>query len=126
MRVVRERSLLHTVAICIFVLSLVLTACAGPTPTEAPAEAPAEAPTEAPAEVPTEAPTEAPAEPEPSPNQAPMLAELVASGDLPPLEERLPENPMVVEWHLAPRLPGCRGLSCSGAPHLRVRAALAA
>lgn len=30
-------------------------------------------------------------------NEAPMLAELVAAGDLPPLEERLPENPLVVE-----------------------------
>jgi peptide/nickel transport system substrate-binding protein len=29
--------------------------------------------------------------------QAPMLDELVASGDLPPLEERLPANPLVVE-----------------------------
>ena len=28
--------------------------------------------------------------------EAPMLAALVASGDLPPLEERLPKNPMVV------------------------------
>jgi peptide/nickel transport system substrate-binding protein len=28
--------------------------------------------------------------------EAPMLAELVASGDLPPVEERLPENPRVV------------------------------
>ena len=32
-----------------------------------------------------------------SPNQAPMLAEMVAAGDLPPLEERLPVNPMVLE-----------------------------
>ncbi|SFV29046.1 peptide/nickel transport system substrate-binding protein [Devosia crocina] len=29
--------------------------------------------------------------------QAPMLDDLVASGDLPPLEERLPSNPLVVE-----------------------------
>jgi peptide/nickel transport system substrate-binding protein len=29
--------------------------------------------------------------------QAPMLDEMVASGELPPLEERLPENPLVVE-----------------------------
>src|SRR5829696_7551519 len=28
--------------------------------------------------------------------EAPMLAELVASGDLPPVAERLPDNPMVV------------------------------
>ncbi|QVQ55012.1 ABC transporter substrate-binding protein [Spiractinospora alimapuensis] len=31
--------------------------------------------------------------------EAPRLAELVESGDLPPLEERLPENPLVVEPH---------------------------
>ncbi|GAA3743961.1 ABC transporter substrate-binding protein [Salinactinospora qingdaonensis] len=31
--------------------------------------------------------------------QAPMLAERVDSGDLPPLEERLPEEPVVVEPH---------------------------
>ena len=30
--------------------------------------------------------------------EAPMLAELVASGDLPPVEERLPVNPLVVEF----------------------------
>lgn len=32
-----------------------------------------------------------------SPNEAPMLQELVAAGDLPPLEERLPENPLVID-----------------------------
>jgi peptide/nickel transport system substrate-binding protein len=31
--------------------------------------------------------------------EAPMLAEMVESGDLPPLEERLPEEPLVVEPH---------------------------
>ncbi len=30
-------------------------------------------------------------------NEAPALADLVASGDLPPIEERLPKNPLVVE-----------------------------
>ncbi|NLA57669.1 MAG: ABC transporter substrate-binding protein [Firmicutes bacterium] len=30
-------------------------------------------------------------------NEAPMLAELVARGELPPVEERLPKNPVVVE-----------------------------
>lgn len=29
--------------------------------------------------------------------EAPMLAEMVAAGELPPLEERLPENPLVIE-----------------------------
>ena len=32
-----------------------------------------------------------------STNESPMLAEMVAAGDLPPLEERLPENPLGVE-----------------------------
>ena len=48
-------------------------------------------------------------------NEAPMLAELVASGELPPVDERLPLNPAVVPhsgryrqlWrHLPPRLQG--------------------
>ena len=30
-------------------------------------------------------------------NEAPMLAEMVAAGSLPALEERLPSNPMVIE-----------------------------
>ena len=30
-------------------------------------------------------------------NEAPMLAELVEEGKLPPVEERLPEEPFVVE-----------------------------
>jgi peptide/nickel transport system substrate-binding protein len=34
---------------------------------------------------------------DPDAKEAPMLAELVASGDLPPLEERLPAVPLVVE-----------------------------
>lgn len=74
------------------ILVLVLVAC-GPTPTEAPAE---------PAEPAEPAATEAPAEPEEpeapavSANQSPMLQELVASGDLPPLAERLPADVLTV------------------------------
>ena len=30
-------------------------------------------------------------------NEAPMLADMVAAGDLPPVEERLPDNPLVLE-----------------------------
>ncbi len=70
----------------------ILTACAQPAaPTTAPA-----APTTAPV-----APTTAPAEPsapaEARYSEAPMLADNVTSGDLPPVEERLPENPFVAE-----------------------------
>lgn len=63
-------------------------------PVAEPTEKPVEKPTEAPvAEAPTEAaPTEVPA---PTYKDPPMLADLVASGDLPPIDERLPINPMV-------------------------------
>ena len=30
-------------------------------------------------------------------NEAPMLADMVASGDLPPVDERVPANPLVLE-----------------------------
>jgi peptide/nickel transport system substrate-binding protein len=72
----------------------VAAACAGPmpVPTE---EAPAPEETEEPE---PEEPEEPAAEvPETKFNEAPMLAELVASGDLPPVDERLPENPLVLE-----------------------------
>jgi len=75
-----------------------LAACSTAATTEAPAEpaateAPAEpAATEAPAEP---AATEAPAEPMSAYTEAPMLAAMVAAGSLPPVEERLPENPMI-------------------------------
>ncbi|MGI6209851.1 MAG: ABC transporter substrate-binding protein [Anaerolineae bacterium] len=95
--------------------SAALAACGGgqPAPT-APTEAPAE-PTTAPAEptattaaaaeptTPPEA-TAAPAEPSPTSaaeaapsryNEAPMLAERVAAGELPPVDERLPVEPLM-------------------------------
>jgi hypothetical protein len=68
----------------VLILSMILTAC-GSTPTTAPAE-----PTEAEA-VEVEAP-----EPEMA-KESPMLAEMVAAGELPPLEERIPSNPRVVK-----------------------------
>jgi len=90
------------------ILSMLISACQTATPTTAPAEpvateAPAEpVATEAPAEpVATEAPaepvaTEAPAEPVSMYKEAPMLKELVDSGELPPVEERLPVTPLVI------------------------------
>jgi len=63
----------------------VVAACKAPA-TEAPAT---EAPTEA-----TKEP-EAPAAPASKYQEAPMLAELVAAGSLPPVDERLPLNPYV-------------------------------
>ena len=54
---------------------------------------PAAAPTTAPAEPAAEEPK---AEEPAKSKEAPMLAERVAAGTLPPLEERIPENPLVV------------------------------
>ena len=66
---------------------------------QAPTEAAAAA-TAVPAVEATAAPEEAPAEAAPaaaSPyKESPMLAELVKAGQLPPIEQRLPENPYVV------------------------------
>ena len=71
----------------LLITAFVLAACGGGAATQAPAtEAPA---TEAPS---TQAPaTEAPA----GLAEAPALADLVAAGTLPPVQERLPDNPVV-------------------------------
>ena len=68
----------------------VLVACGGPA--AAPAEAPSAAATAAPA-----AEAAAPAGPPGTYKEAPMLADLVAAGQLPPVDQRLPENPLVME-----------------------------
>ncbi len=66
-------------------------ACAQPAqPTTAPAQ-----PTTAPAQ-PTTAPAQPTAAPAPKYGEAPMLAELVKAGKLPPVEERLPKDPLVL------------------------------
>jgi peptide/nickel transport system substrate-binding protein len=73
----------------IMVLSMILSACQASTP----------APTEPPAEQPTEevvAPTAAPEEPMAKYKEAPMLTEMVDKGELPPVDERLPDNPLVI------------------------------
>ena len=80
----------------LLLLTFVLTACGTATPTAAPQE-PKEAtaviePTSAPVEVATTAPEE----PVSAYNEAPMLKDLVDKGELPPVDERLPENPLVV------------------------------
>jgi len=74
----------------ILALAVLLSACqaAPPAPTEAPK-------TEAPVEEATAAPTAAPEETAKY-NEAPMLKEMVDAGTLPPIEERLPENPLVI------------------------------
>jgi ABC-type transport system substrate-binding protein len=85
------------------IVALLIGACGTP-PTPAPAAQPTAEqkpvevkPTEKPAEVkPTEppAPTAAPAS---KYNEAPALADQVKAGTLPPVEERLPKEPLVVE-----------------------------
>lgn len=77
----------------LIIASLVLTACGAPAATEPPAA------TQAPA---TQAPgaTEEPGTEVPEVttfNEAPELADMVAAGDLPPVEERLPDEPVVTE-----------------------------
>ncbi len=74
----------------VVILSFVLSACTQATPTAAPA---ATKPPAAPAA------TQPPAAPAPSGKykEAPMLAEQVKAGKLPPVDQRLPENPAVVE-----------------------------
>ena len=65
-------------------------ACTQPAPqAEPPAATPAQPEPAAPAQ------PAAPTQPEAKYSEAPVLAERVASGDLPPVEERLPENPFV-------------------------------
>ena len=96
-----SKSFLHRALLLIVVVSLlgILPACA-PTPAPAPTAAP---PTAAPAQ-----PTKAPAAPTTAPaaptaaaaskfKEAPMLADLVKAGKLPPVDQRLPANPAVVD-----------------------------
>lgn len=83
------------------VLMLILAACGGGNqpPAEAPAEAAEESAQEPTAEPAQEADSEesAPAPSSGTYQEAPMLAEKVAAGELPPVDERLPENPMIIE-----------------------------
>lgn len=77
----------------IVLLSIVVSACA-PATTPPPPPMPTDAPE------PTTAPDAATDTPAPPPSkfgESPMLAAKVTAGELPPIEERLPENPRVVE-----------------------------
>lgn len=92
----------------LIVLALLLAACAQPTPqpTQPPVQATSttaptaeEAATE-PAATATTAPTattEAPTEPASKFKEAPMLAAKVAAGELPPVDQRLPLEPLVIQ-----------------------------
>jgi len=89
-RKIRRRDFLKISSVA--VLGAVAAAC-GANPTAAPA------PTSAPAAVPTDTPAPAPkatAAPVTTYTDPPMLADLVKSGKLPPVDQRLPVNPVVV------------------------------
>ena len=82
-----HRGSLYRFLALLLLLSLVISACApAVTPSEPTVAEPA-APAASEATVPDGG----------SANEAPMLAEMVAAGELPPLEERLPTNPLVIE-----------------------------
>lgn len=88
----------------LLIVALLLSGCktTTPAPTEPPKEEAPLAPTEVPAVQPTEKPAEevvpttAPEEPMAKYNEAPILKELVEKGELPPVDERLPDNPLVI------------------------------
>lgn len=72
----------------LIITSIVLTACGAPPATEPPATQPPA--TEGP-------PVEAPTAEVTTYQEAPDLAAMVSAGDLPPVEERLPDQPVVTE-----------------------------
>jgi peptide/nickel transport system substrate-binding protein len=110
-----SRPISYRIISVLVLLAIVLGACTTSTPTPAPTDAPkAVEPTTAPkatdvpaatdkpavkaTEPPVATATLAPTEPPPPLfSEAPALADLVKAGSLPPVEERLPENPLVVE-----------------------------
>ncbi|MEZ4834955.1 MAG: ABC transporter substrate-binding protein [Caldilineaceae bacterium] len=88
MRRIHRTSSLYRILAVLLLLGLVFSACtSAETPSEPAAAEPAAPAASEPAAVPEGG----------SANEAPMLAEMVAAGELPPLEERLPVNPKVLE-----------------------------
>jgi len=86
----KAKNLFRTVSVTVallMVLSLLLSAC-GPTETATPQVIVETVVVEKEVQVPAELPSEY--------SEAPKLAEQVAAGSLPPVDERLPENPLVV------------------------------
>ncbi|MGC9348631.1 MAG: ABC transporter substrate-binding protein [Anaerolineae bacterium] len=94
-----KRKLFRCIALCLW-LSVLTSACATPTPeiVEVTTEVEVEKTVvvEKTVEVVKEVEVEVPAEPPSEYSEAPMLQEMVAAGDLPSVEERLPENPLMV------------------------------
>jgi hypothetical protein len=79
------------------ILSFVLSACAQATPTAAPKPAATSAPAQPAQQTQPAQPTQPPAAPASKYKQAPMLDDLVKSGKLPSVDQRLPANPAVVQ-----------------------------
>jgi peptide/nickel transport system substrate-binding protein len=79
----------------VLLMTVLLAACVGaaPPPADQPADAMSEQAAEQPAAVAESSEAAAPSKY----NEAPALAELVQAGELPPVDERLPQEPMVVE-----------------------------
>jgi peptide/nickel transport system substrate-binding protein len=98
----------HLLALLSLVALLAVIVACAPAPTSVPpTQVPAPAPTTAPAPAPTAVPpTQPPAATKPPAptaapaakyKEAPMLADLVKAGKLPPVDQRLPDNPAVVD-----------------------------
>jgi peptide/nickel transport system substrate-binding protein len=91
-QVSRRTSHWSVVLTILLVAAMAVTACRGTPAPVATATAPAVK-----AATPTTAPPTPTSEPAVSPHQAPKFQEMVKAGELPPLEERLPVNPRVIE-----------------------------
>ncbi|MBI5303229.1 MAG: hypothetical protein HY868_13935 [Chloroflexi bacterium] len=87
-----KRFILIVLTLCV---ALVMVACAAPEPTKVPA--PTMAPTAAPKATEAPKPTTAAVPATPKYVESPMLADLVKAGKLPPVEQRVAEQPLVMK-----------------------------
>ncbi len=87
----------HSLLTALTLLAVLVTSCATPTPAPPTATTPPQPTATTAAIAPVEAtPTQVPAQVSQY-NEAPMLADLVKAGSLPPVDERLPDEPLVTE-----------------------------
>jgi len=92
-----KRSLFYMLMIIVLLLSACSAPTAAPVQQDSPTEKPAaEEPQAEPTTAPVTKATDVPAQPS-GYTQSPMLEEMVKAGTLPPLEERLPTEPFVVQ-----------------------------
>ncbi|OQA47071.1 MAG: putative ABC transporter-binding protein precursor [Chloroflexi bacterium ADurb.Bin325] len=94
MRTIKRREFLKLSAA--LTVGGIAAACSPAAPAPAP-EAPAEPPAQAPAEQAAPAAEAAAEAPASAFKEAPMLAERVAAGTLPPVDQRLPEEPLIMD-----------------------------